>query len=390
MGFYSSVFKSFKFDDWKLIFTQIHKPFTMLSKGNDTARNASCVLVSFLIGFLLSAIIITYQTDNGVLSINRRLGGVPSAPEIATWGETHGILLESKNVPYDCQYNNNRMCCSALEPRAPSYSIKNRCHGQLSSLNSSSSSKNNRQKNRREVCKLHREYISSPYELRHILKAKDISSIINTVKRREALVEFITSQDEIDSANIWLRRVKVRMAPGNGNVEVTSEDEEFLSKFRITKTCGTGRDSLTNVTWYEWIEPLAVFGRHPFAMSNCANPDVEALSKKRKNYPGAVELMNVDYILTQSAKSFYNNTVNKLGQQNAGHPVREFLLDAGSHSFESSLIWLTCAYSQVRKPSFLPLTLLPFSLLPYSSLLPPSLHPSIPPFLPPLPPSLLL
>lgn len=26
--------------------------------------------------------------------------------------------------------------------------------------------------------------------------------------------------------------------------------------------------------------------------------------------------------------------------------VKQFLLDAGSHSFESSLIWLTCAYSQ--------------------------------------------
>jgi hypothetical protein len=329
-----------------IVLTQAHKPCIMLSKGNDAVRNASCVVVSFLVGFLISATILTYQTDKGVQLINRRLNNVPSTPEIATWGETHGILLESKNVPYDCQHNKNRMCCSVLEPRAPSYSIKNRCQGQMNSLNSSS--KNTRQRNKKEACKLHKEYMSSPYELRHILKAKDISSITNTDKRRAALVAFITSQDEIDAANIWLRRVKVRMAPGNANVEVTSEDEEYLSKFQITKTCGTGRDSLTNITWYEWIEPLAIFGRHPFALSNCGNADVETLSRKRKNYPGAVELMNVDYILTQSAKTFYNSTVNKMGQQNVGHPVREFLLDAGSHSFESSLIWLTCAYSQVQ------------------------------------------
>ena len=317
----------------------------MIAKEKEVFRNVSWIIGSFLVGFLLSAIIITYRTDVGILFMHRRLSDAPNPPEIAVWGETHGILLESKNVPYDCQHNKNRMCCSVLEPRAPSYSIKNRCQRQLNSPNSFS--KNIRQKSRSEVCKLHKEYISSPYELRHILMAKNISSVMSPDIRRAALVEFITSQDEIDFANIWLKRVRLRMGPGNADVDVTSDDEEFLSKFRITKTCSTGRNSSTNITWYEWIEPLAVFGRHPFALSNCDNADVDKLSRLRRNYPGAVELMNVDYILTQSAKSFYNNTINKMGQQNAGHPVREFLFDAGSHSFESSLIWLTCAYSQV-------------------------------------------
>jgi hypothetical protein len=114
----------------------------------------------------------------------------------------------------------------------------------------------------------------------------------------------------------------------------TEEDYMYLSRFRVTKCCHSPR---RNFTWNEWIEPITVHGRHPFSVSECKYKDVDDLFSKRENYYGATSIYNVDYILTQSAASFKNKTSSR---------VRKFLFDAGTSTFESSLTWFTCAYSQ--------------------------------------------
>jgi hypothetical protein len=41
---------------------------------------------------------------------------------------------------------------------------------------------------------------------------------------------------------------------------VHPDDDEYMSKFVITTTCGQARPK----QWVEWIEPLSVHARHPF------------------------------------------------------------------------------------------------------------------------------
>jgi hypothetical protein len=226
----------------------------------------------------------------------------------ATWGETHGILLESKNIPYDCTYNNNKMCCSALRPRP---SAQEKLESKVASTARNIKGRN--------ICAIVKLYVSSPYEIRHIEKAKVLSAMKSEVERRKALVDFITSQEEIDAANIWLNRVKVRMSSNRSSDIVTQDDEMYLSRFLITKTCPSIKGVPLEFSWSEWIEPLSVFGRHPYALSNCGNDDVNKISLQRQNYPGPTQLMNVDYILTQSANSFFNNTTPHMGQRYKGY-----------------------------------------------------------------------
>jgi hypothetical protein len=140
------------------------------------------------------------------------------------------------------------MCCSALKSR-PSAQEK---------LESKTASTVRNTKGR-NVCVIVKSYISSPYEILHIEKARVLSMMKNEVQRRKALVDFITSQEEIDAANIWLNRVKVRMNSNKSSDIITHDDEQFLSRFLITKTCPSFKGVPVISSWFEWIEPIFIY-----------------------------------------------------------------------------------------------------------------------------------
>lgn len=246
------------------------------------------------------------------------------------WSSNFGSVTSS-NVPYNCDYNGKPICCNSL-----------RDNGHNAKLD--------RQKNKRNNCLIKKTYIQSPYEEMQFHMAKNLSMIKDAKLRRKRLIDFITSQQQIDAANVWLEMIKNRMM---NTKNVTKNDYMYLSRFRITKYCSSPTKKI--FTWDEWIEPLTVHARHPFSVSGCGNEDVKDLFLKKKNYLGAVDIMNVDYILTQSAASFNNNTNSKLPihlGQTTNKLVKKFFFDAGTSTFQSSLMWFTCAYSQVKNMLF--------------------------------------
>lgn len=245
------------------------------------------------------------------------------------WGANFGSV-QSLNIPYNCDYNGQKTCCNIIQ--------QSRHNAGNESVNlMGRGSHHNR-------CSVERTYISSPYEIRHFEMAKTLSTITDFEERRSLLVHFVTSQEEVDSSNIWLKRVQLRMANTLlDQGDATDEDYMYLSRFKVTTYCHDSKRN--NITSNEWIEPITVHGRHPFSVSGCGNVDVNDLFLKRMNYSGAIDIMSVDYILTQSATSFKKG-INS-GQVTDNH-VKKFLLDAGTSTFQSSLTWLTCAYSQRR------------------------------------------
>lgn len=58
-----------------------------------------------------------------------------------------------------------------------------------------------------------------------------------------------------------------------------------------------------------------------------------------------VRLTSTDYVLLQSAASLYNTTIPNFGQRE-GQITKHFLFDAGTSTFDSSLYWFVCGYSQ--------------------------------------------
>lgn len=140
----------------------------------------------------------------------------------------------------------------------------------------------------------------------------------------------------------WLKLVKSHMNYHNGvPLTVSDTDHYYLSKFEVTRKCN---DKKRNENWIEWIEPLTIHARHPFGMNTC----------KRVRKPPFINRSNVDYVLIQSAENLKKSRVGSRRKQsskdkNTGtvRPPKHFFLDAGTSTFDSSLWWFTCAYSQM-------------------------------------------
>ena len=70
--------------------------------------------------------------------------------------------------------------------------------------------------------------------------------------------------------------------------------------------------------------------------------------------PAVVPIMSVDFILIQRADSLYglHRFDKRIQSKEATVPPRllgnkHFMLDAGSSTFDSSIYWFSCSYSQV-------------------------------------------
>ena len=96
--------------------------------------------------------------------------------------------------------------------------------------------------------------------------------------------------------------------------------------------------------WNEWIEPLTVTARHPFGFADC-KPYANSAKFSESSAPKE-RRSNVDYVLLQSGKDLGKQEEFK--KKNIESPRKHFLFDAGTSTFDSSLYWFTCAYSQRR------------------------------------------
>ena len=197
--------------------------------------------------------------------------------------------INSKTVQMDCKYLNKDICCSALEEEplreSPDLGVSMEMISKIQQTGS---------------CVTTKEYVPSPYETRHLLKAKEISQFRHQ-KRLNATLDFMFRPEEIEASQRWLERVKVRMKPRGGSRRrkdashrggdhlhgqvadrgkrslgevldqvmhhpVHPDDDEYMSKFIVNKTCRGVEQSgeVSSKQWVEWIEPLSVHARHPY------------------------------------------------------------------------------------------------------------------------------
>ena len=252
------------------------------------------------------------------------------------WGHTFGGSgAKSENLQYDCTHNGQPICCDLLkdDDRSPPVAT-----GDMSVTV--------------PACVIKKVYVSSPYETRHMEIAAELNTILDFDQRKNAFVKHVRA--DVNASTIWLDLVHQHMQSEN-DPPVTAEHLEYMSRFQVTKSC-TGARTHHSSSWIEWIEPLSIHARHPFALGRCGGVYEE--------YPG-VALQSSDHVLVHSGKSIHEATAltrhnhtkfvahrNHHTEHRGSHlQTRNYLFDAGTSTFDSSLKWFLCAYLQVSSCS---------------------------------------
>jgi hypothetical protein len=302
--------------------------------------------------------------------------------------------LESFNTDLSCEYNGKPICCALVDKNHEKYQFIYPREKDFENPSSSSSSRSSNSllssKARKSQlnCIISREYIPSPYEISHINKALEIQQSFpnDEEKRREALLDFMFS--DIKYVNIWLKRIAEHSQASSSPSPPNEDDFEYLSRFKVTRKCsrdaisssekgptmtrrkkaGNRRNSGIDLSsgheysWYEWIEPITIYARHPFSYLQCQpkgrnnnlklSSSYDAIVYKGDREPIEVippSLINTDYILIQNSAD-----VNELERYSSfnGKKVpatpKHYLFDTGSSTFDSSLNQFLCSYLQVN------------------------------------------
>jgi hypothetical protein len=247
------------------------------------------------------------------------------------WGTVYsGGAISKQSFPrMDCKYLNKSTCCSALEKVEPG-----KLHLSSQSLKS--------------PCQITKEYYPSPYEINQITKAEEIALHEDYDRRLNLFRDFIESPQEIEHAKRWLHRVAKRQ--GGDPLDENNVDKYYLSRFKVTQDCPTQPKKI----FWEYIEPLTVHARHPFAFKRCLDsriPDKRIPVYVNVSLP-YVSKTSVDYILLSPDS-------RKTLPTSSSPPSKTFLLDAGTSRFDSSLNWFVCAYQQVGLSHFFPFSPFP-------------------------------
>lgn len=299
-------------------------------------------------------------------------------------GADHKIPFVLKgNVITDCAFAGKPICCEAVTPEIGMYP--------KSHLYKSPNTRSNLYANHiHGRCNITMKYISSPYELKHLEAAKNISLLSSSESERaKALLEFIWN--DIPDSNIWLRKVRQRSQSTNSSVYSEDDDALYFSRFRFTQHC-THHQKLTQSThtWNEWIEPLTVHNRHPFGWIQCAkfrhsityDQAKQTFSWPERNlqhkvdFPGVMDIMDTSYILVANSeemqlRSLWSSQQSSAGgstssssgktsshklhstvinsnnnQASSNHISKNYMIDAGSSRFDSSLWWFVCTHAQ--------------------------------------------
>lgn len=324
------------------------------------------------------------------------------------WGNTFDVSLDSSNVALECSVplstaHRSAVCCEAVKEDDTKLDMMNTGNDFETSssrrkvgLTYEGRSRDNKGSRRLSQqppaqCEITKEYIPSPYELYHLSLAKKIDAMPTFEARLDAVLTHVTSPEAVNNATRWLKRVALHMKSAEAPPE-TNDDWEFLSRFHVTRRCfgagagaggggggggggnGNGNKEERVSTWNEWIEPLTISARHPFGFSKCHR--VNAGKYFTKEVPKASRA-NADYVLLQSGQRLYNVTRTMSGRRIRGQSVivssrndgnnvkgntinqgssiplgsgdeKHYMLDAGTSTFDSSLFWFTCGYSQRR------------------------------------------
>lgn len=244
------------------------------------------------------------------------------------------IKVESNNTDLSCQYAGRPTCCALTEGNMSS-EIYPRKHEEV------------KYSVRLSNCDIRREYISSPYELKHLSRASEIDKIDHEDIRREELLQFMF--DDIPHANRWLKRIKYHSHLASSPLP-NEDDFEYLSRFKVTRTCGT--NFRHEYSWYEWIEPLTVYARHPFSYTKCPPYGFQVQSNQDIYHRGRTqhidydpELVNLDYLILQNQLEL--NESHRYAAARRHHVPKRYLFDAGASTFDSSITWFLCSYLQV-------------------------------------------
>ena len=237
------------------------------------------------------------------------LSTVNCAKDCVKFGEQFDIPLRSKNVRKDCALPDGRpVCCAAVFSNStntddPSISSRGVGYTYQPARSPRISGTKNRGK---ASCSVTKTYISSPQEERDFSMSLQLDKIVDPGIRLEALMKYVTSEEMMTNSTKWLGRISEHMkseAIPAGN----SIDKEFLSRFHVTRKCiggnGTGQ-AFESVEWDEWIEPVNIAARHPFAFSRC-RPTMKYFTDKPK-----VDRSDVDYVLLQSGLALADSTYN--------------------------------------------------------------------------------
>lgn len=299
-----------------------------------------------------------------ILALLSRPSAAGDAPCVK-WGNTFDVSLESANVIRNCKLPDGRqICCAAVSNTTATRGVGANYVPPAPVSND----------NGKGYCTVTKVYVSSPQELRELVEADRIDSIPGDKSsymieaRSHALLKYVTSDEYIRNSTTWLERVRVRMSSPE-NLPETPVDREYLSRFEYTRTC-SDRTTVDVVTkWTEWIEPIGITARHPFGFGKCrpaapyynANGEHNSSGKAKPR----VGRSDVDYVLLQSGAALHQHAHSHTGRRfrtskgggggggggsarNSYQPApKHFMFDAGTSTFDSSLFWFTCAYSQV-------------------------------------------
>lgn len=187
-------------------------------------------------------------------------------------------------------------------------------------------------------CTTTRLYFPSPYETSQIELATYFDSIADLRTRTKGLMKHITSDVDILNSSIWLDRVKYHNQRTHTKTsEDVSLDHYFLSRFHVTRKC----DRLPDSSWDEWIEPLTIHARNPFSLFNLPEINRTELAMRHPVQSKRIlktGIINNDFVLLGSSMK------TLLPSHKSNH--KNYLFDAGTSTFQSSLWWFTCLYHQ--------------------------------------------
>ncbi len=118
------------------------------------------------------------------------------------WGGTFGAI-SSKYSENNCTFAGYKICCGALgDPEV----------GRIESdrmQNITSHAHVHGREDHMIPCTIEKEYIPSPYEMRHYNKSFEFGKIQNSYYRRDAYIEYMFSKEELEASRIWIERVRI-------------------------------------------------------------------------------------------------------------------------------------------------------------------------------------
>ena len=185
------------------------------------------------------------------------------------WGSKFDVPLRSKNVRRDCSLPDGRSICCAAVFSNSSYTEDGSkpSRGIGYSYQPSPIRDPEKLKEKMITCNTQKIYISSPQEKRDLFMSIELEKISDPDKRLSSLLKHVTSDEMMMNSTKWLKRISAHMQ--SANILTTNDvDKEFLSRFHVIRSC-VGVDQLdgnfSRSEWDEWIEPLNIAARHPFA-----------------------------------------------------------------------------------------------------------------------------